>query len=260
MSSEKNNIASSSGQPVADATTGGVSNWPPRSVLAPNDPDFRWERQVAIDLHNTLVNWLAPFIGYVNLHFGHNIDANSVKLYHMQFDPDNPLSDKEYLDAFVAFARRAEGGYSDLQPYDGVVEAIAKIKAAGIDVKIWTWTPGASETRFDNKAGAYNTGIAQRVTKALVARLGLDPDRDVRWVTPGNKKFEMAADHVPLIVEDSGETAVGVGQMGHAALLVNESYNQGIVAPNVLRLNDRRDMAEAVIDFFKKLDEAGLLL
>jgi hypothetical protein len=229
-------------------------------VLTPSDPDFRWERTVVLDLHNTLVNWLGAFVEFVNLHYGHEIDQRSVRFYHMQFDPDNALSGKEFFDAFVAFARRAQGGYADLKPYPGVVEAVKAIKEAAIDVKVWTWVPGAAETRIDNRAGAYGTGIAQRVTKELVAKLGLDPDVDIRWVTPGMKKFEMAEEHIPLIVEDSAETAVGVGQMAHAAILVPETYNEGIVAPNVLRLDDRSQLAPTVIDFYKKLDEAGLVL
>ncbi|MBX3136517.1 hypothetical protein KF707_09790 [Candidatus Obscuribacterales bacterium] len=235
-------------------------NWPPRSVLTPSDPDFRWERAVVLDLHNTLVDWLGAFAGFCNLHFGHNIDARKTAFYHMQMDPDNALSGKEFLEAFITFARRAQGGYADLQPYPGVVEAIKAIKDAGIDVKVWTWVPGAAEMRIDNHAQGYGTGIAQRVTKDLIARLGLNPDVDVRFVTPGQKKYEMAEEHIPLIVEDSAETAVGVGQMAHAAILVPESYNRGIKAPNVLRLNDREQLAPTVIDFYKKLDAAGLLL
>jgi len=235
-------------------------NWPPRSVLTPSDPDFRWERTVVLDLHNTLVDWLGAFAQFCNLHFGHNIDPKKTTFYHMQMDPDNALSGKEFLDAFIAFARRAEGGYAALQPYPSSVKAIKDIKAAGINVEVWTWVPGAAEMRIDNHAQGYGTGIAQRVTKELIAKLGLNPDVDVRFITPGQKKFEMVAEHIPLIVEDSPETAVGVGQMAHAALLVPESYNRGIKAPNVLRLNDREQLAPTVIEFYKKLDAAGLLL
>lgn len=255
MSSKK---TSHGGTRVASAKS--AANWPPRSVLVPGDPDFRWERTVVLDLHNTLVNWLGAFVEFVNVQYGHNIDQKTVSFYHMQFDPDNALSGREFFDAFVAFARRAKGGYADLKPYPGAVEAIKAIKDAGIGVQVWTWVPGAAETRLDNKAGAYGTGIAQRVTKDIIASLGLNPDRDVRWISPGSKKFEMAEEHIPLIVEDSAETAVGVGQMAHAAILVPETYNKGIKAPNVLRLNDRSELAPTVIEFYKKLDEAGLLL
>ncbi len=113
---------------------------------------------------------------------------------------------------------------------------------------------------MDNHAQGYGTGIAQHVTKQLVARLGLNPDTDVRFVSPGNKKYVLADEHIPLIVEDSAETAVGVGQMAHAAILVPETYNRGIKAPNVLRLTSRDQLAPTVIDFFEKLDATGLIL
>lgn len=235
------------------------ANWPPQSVLAPGN-DFLWSKEVVFDLHNTLVNWTERFAEYCNLHFGHSIDASKQRFYHMQFDPSNGLTDAEFLAAFIAFARRAEGGYGDLQPYDNVVEDIAKIKAAGIGVKIWTWTPGASETRIDNGAGAYETGIAQSVTKTLVAKLGIDPDRDLRFMKPGEKKYKMFAEHIPLIVEDSAETAVGVASGAHAAILVPEPYNEGVACPNLIRLDHRGQIAPTVIEFFKKLEAAGVLL
>lgn len=254
MSSKKTN----GGRKLVSAAS--AANWPPRSVLRSDDPDFRWERTVVLDLHNTLVNWLGAFIEFCNTQYGHNLDQKKAAFYHMQMDPDNALSGKEFLNAFVAFARRSQGGYADLQPYPGVVEAIKAIKDAGIDVKIWTWVPGAAEMRMDNHAQGYGTGIAQHVTKQLVARLGLNPDTDVRFVSPGNKKYVLADEHIPLIVEDSAETAVGVGQMAHAAILVPETYNRGIKAPNVLRLTSRDQLAPTVIDFFEKLDATGLIL
>ena len=175
-------------------------------------------------------------------------------------DPDNPVTAAEFADLFVAFARRHEGGYGDLEPYEGVVEALKQIQDAGITVKIWTWTPGAAESRMNHSAGSYNHGVAQGETKLLVEKLGIDPDRNLRFIKPGNKKYEMVEDHIPLIVEDSPETAVGVGQMAHAAILVPESYTKGIKATNVLRLDHRNQLAPTVIKFFDELEAAGVLL
>lgn len=242
------------------ARANSAANWPPRSVLTVSDPDFRWERTVALDLHNTLVDWLTPFAEFCNLHFGHAIDPKLSAFYHMQMDPDNALTGKEFLNAFVSFARRSKGGYADVKPYPETLATIKAIKEAGIKVEVWSWVPGASEMRIDNKAQGYGTGIAQRVTRDVVRKLGLDPSTDLCFVTPSQKKYDMADRHIPLIVEDSGETAVGVGQMAHAALLVPEPYNEAIKAPNVLRLDSREQIAPTVIDFYKKLDEAGLLL
>src|SRR5690606_32342405 len=98
------------------------------------------------------------------------------RFYHMWSDPEVGLSNDEFVSAFIAFAGRAKGGYGDLELYPESIDTIKKIKAAGIDVKIWTWTPGACEPRIDGTAAGFDTGIAQGVTKDLVAKLGIDPD------------------------------------------------------------------------------------
>jgi len=141
------------------------------------------------------------------------------------------------------------------------VEAMRKIIAAGIGIEIWTWTPSASETQFSGLK-SYGTGIAQRVTLDLIQKLKLPIDivREVRFMSPDRKKWEMVEERIPLIVEDNPETAVGVGRgIGHAAILVPESYND-ITSENVLRLTDRKHLAATVIGFFAKLDAAGVLL
>lgn len=247
-------------------TTGGgagsiktMRGWPPKSVLNP-DEGHLWSRTVVFDLHNTLVNWTARFIEFANSHYGYSMTADDQRFYSFQMDPDNPLSSAEFADLFVAFARRHEGGYGDLEPYAGALETVKAIKKAGIEVKVWTWTPGAAESRMNHAAGSYNHGVAQGVTRKLVAKLGIDPDRDLRFISPSRKKYEMVQEHIPLIVEDSPETAVGVGQMAHAAILVPESYTKGVKATNVLRLDDRNQLAPTVISFFEELDAAGVLL
>lgn len=247
-------------------TTGGRTGtkktqrgWPPKSILKPGE-DHMWSRTVVFDLHNTLVNWTARFIEFANSHYGYTMTSDKQRFYSFQMDPDNPITNAEFVDLFVAFARRHQGGYGDLEPYEGAVEAVKAIQDAGIAVKVWTWTPGAAEARMNHAAGSYNHGVAQGVTKKLVAKLGIDPDRDLRFITPGKKKYEMVEDHIPLIIEDSPETAVGVGQMAHAAILVPEAYTKGVKATNVLRLDDRSQLAPTVISFFEELDAAGVLL
>ena len=73
--------------------------------------------------------------------------------------------------------------------------------------------------------------------------------------SPGGNKRRL------LLVEDHPVTAVQAGaEFGHAAILVPEPYNVGISAPGVLRLENRSDLAPAIIDFYKKLEEAGCLI
>lgn len=231
----------------------------PRSILEPG-ADFKWSRDVVFDLHNTLVDWTGPFVRHVNNTHGFKIDAKSIGLYHMQFDPDNPMTDEQFLADFVNFARKAVDGYGDLPFYKESVATLKTLKEAGLNPKIWTWTPGASDTRLDSNAAGFHYGVAQGVTKALVERLGLNATRDLRFMRPGEKKYNMISNHIPLIVEDSSETAVGVGQMGNVALLVPQPYNIGITAPNVVCLDNLSQVGPAVIEFYSELAARDLLL
>lgn len=244
------------------ATSGPKSlrGWPPKSVLKPCE-DHLWSRTVVFDLHNTLVNWTGAFVDFANTQMGYSMTTDRQKFYHLQMDPDNPLTHEEFVALFDAFSRRHKGGYGDLPVYDGVVEGLKAIRKAGINIEIWTWTPGAIEGQMAHPDRMNSSGAAQAVTRQLVAdKLGIDPDRELRFISPGKKKFEMVAEHMPLIVEDSPETAVGVGQMAHAAILVPEPYNKSIKATNVLRLDHRSQLAPTVIKFFEELDAAGVLL
>jgi hypothetical protein len=237
------------------------TGWPPASVLSPK-PDHKWEKKVIFDFHEVCALWLPRFCDFVNRSYGYNIKPEELSFYHMQFDPSCPLTPAEFNEAFVAFARLAKGGYGDLEPVPGIVEAMNQIKAAGIGIEIWTWTPGATEQKFEG-GSAYQTGIPQRVTMDLIAKMGLpiDRERDVRFMPPGRKKWEMAEEHIPLIVEDNPETALGCTQgTAHAAILIPYPYNEGFAARNVLRLSNRSELAPTVIDFFKKLEDAGVLL
>lgn len=231
----------------------------PRSVLEPG-ADFKWSRDVVFDLHNTLVDWTGPFVRHINSIRGYKMDAKNIGLYHMQFDPDNPLTDEQFLADFMTFAKKAVGGYGDLPFYKESVDTLKRLKDAGLNPKIWTWTPGAADTRIDSNAAGFQTGITQGVTKVLVERLGLQANRDLRFMKPGEKKYVMVQDHIPLIVEDSSETAVGVGQMGNVALLVPQPYNKGIMAPNVVCLDNLSQVAPTVLEFYSELEARGLLL
>jgi len=235
--------------------------WPPESVLSPG-ANFAWKKEVAFDFHQVIANWVEQYVKYINKTYAFNIDHTKIDFYHMQFDPRIPLSPEQHNEAFVNFARLSKGGFGELKSYDGIRETIRKIKDAGIKVRIYTWTPGAAE-RIPGDAKSFNSGAAQRATMDLIKSLdlGIDPIRDVKFIGPGEKKWKMAEEHVPLLIEDNPETAVGVGMCAaHAVILVPETTNVGLIAPNVLPLTNRKDLAKTVISFFKKLDEAGLLL
>jgi len=127
---------------------------------------------------------------------------------------------------------------------------------------VWTWVPGASE-HDPETLKAFGTGIAQSGTYEHLVKLGIidDPQRQIRFVSPSKKAGDMAADHIPLIIEDNPVTAVHAGYAyGNAAIVTPTSYNEHLVSPGVLRINDLSELAPAVIDFFEKLGKAGSIL
>jgi hypothetical protein len=230
--------------------------WPPEQVVNPGR-GFNWKRTVAFDFHQVCTNWVEQYVAYLNRVYKRNIDHTKISLYNLQFDTSVDLTPAEHEEAFVNFARLSRGGYGSLKAYPGIKETFKMILDAGIKIKIYTWTPGASE-KIPGGAKSFGSGMAQRATMDLIASLdlGIDVDRDVKFISPSAKKWRMVEDHVPLLVEDNPETAVSVGLgIGHAVILVPEPQNAGLICPNVLRLKDRQDLGKTVVDFFAKLDE-----
>ncbi len=237
-------------------------NWPPKSVLNPGAKHI-WVREVVFDFHEVCVKWTKRFVEFVNEAYPHlKLNLSQNEAYFFPYDPTTSLTPDQFDEVFSAFVRLSVGGYGDLEPHDGIKETMEAIVAAGIKINIWSFVPGANDVKHANLV-SYNTGIAQHATIELIRKLGLpiDIERDVRFMPQEAKKWQLAKEHIPLIVEDNPETAVGVARgLGHAAILVPESYNRGLKCPNVLRLNRRSDLATTVIDFYKKLDEANVLL
>jgi len=219
-----------------------------------------WEKRLVWDLHGVIVNWIEPFCKFASRVTGRNIDPDKVRYYRAGYDSQIPMSPAEWDTLFTQFARLGKGGYGDLKPYPGAVEAMQEIAAAGITSEIWTWTPGASEIDFNGKA--YGSGIAQGVTLKLIEKLGLPVDkREVRFMSSSVKGANLAHEHYPLLVEDNPTTAVHVAtDFGQACLLLPQPYNKGLLCPGVTRLEGYSQLAPTVIEFFKQLETAGVLL
>lgn len=243
---------------VADgsAVPGG---WPPANLL--KQPDM-FKRKVIWDLHGPILDWATAFAEVASGLYNVKIDAKAVRFYCMGYDADIPLTPAQFDAVFPHFARLARGGYGSLRVTPGIQETFKALAAAGISSEIWTWVPGAAEHHHETKK-AYGTGIAQSTTYKLIESLGLVKNvrTGVRFIRPDAKAAEMAREHAPLIVEDNPVTAVAAGMnFGHACLLTPETYNQGLVAPGVLRLDSHDQLAATIIAFFNALDEAGALL
>lgn len=233
--------------------------WPPANLL--NQKEM-FQRKVIFDLHGPIVDWSEAFAEVASLLYHVKLDPKAVRYYCMGYDASIPLSPAQFNDAFVHFARLSRGGYGDLTPRPGIVETFKAIQAAGIATEIWTWVPGAADYNHETLK-AYGTGIPQLATYNLIEKLGLVKDvrKNVRFIKPDAKVPQMGREHLPLIIEDNVVTAVAAGYgIGHACLLTPEPYNEHLVAPGVLRLDDHRQIAASVIEFFKALNDAGALV
>lgn len=237
-----------------------AKNWPPASVLNPF-PGFMWSNLLALDLHNTLVDFSGPFGRYVKAIMNKDVYPERSLYYDWAYDPEFGLSPDEFMAALENFSQLARNsGYGGLSAYQGTLRFLEQVKAEGIRPVIYTWTPGVGDPRL-GRSGRYSTGIAQERTRQLVRELGfpIDPETDIKFMQPGDKRKAILEYHIPLIVEDSPVTAVQIASMAHAAILVPHSYNR-IRFPNVLRLDNLAQLTPTVIEFYGRLREAGVLL
>lgn len=235
-------------------------NWPPRSVLEPG-ASHKWAPTVAFDFHEVVVSFMEQFALVANASYpGANLVPAKAGFYNFGFDPEVAINPVEFQHLFKHFCMLATGGYGDLPMIAGIKEQMEAIRAAGINIVILTWVPGATDVVGDDK-NPLHSGIAQRETLKLIEKLGLpiDVDRDVKFISPNQKPAYLGKKHIPLLVEDNRTTAVAVADMAHAAILVPTSYNQ-VTCPNVLRLKSRDELSARVIAFYEELRSRGLLL
>lgn len=234
--------------------------WPPANLLAQKK---EFERTVVFDLHGPIVDWATRFCEYASNKLGRNIDPAKMRHYCTGYDAGMPITPREFFDLFWSFAGLSVGGYDTLPAQPGAVDAIHKIQAAGIKVQIWTYVPGATDADSDTFI-SLDTGASQEGTWRLLEKIGVGSMREVRrmvrFVHPEHKASQMGKESLPLIVEDHPATAVMHSMAyGGATILVPETYNTKLTAPGILRLDNRADLADAVIGFFDGLGKAGCL-
>lgn len=233
--------------------------WPPANLLTQKK---MFLKKVIFDLHGPILDFNGPFLAHLSGLYNKELHAGMLDHYNMGYNSRMPITPHQFQRGLENFGRLARGGFSDLPAMPGIVEALKQIQEAGIRLEIWTYAPGATDYSHDTLL-ANGTGIAQLGTMECIEKLGIvkDVNKQVRFIKPEHKAGMMAHEHIPLIVEDHPVTAVTAGAAyGNAALIVPEFYNQGVSAPGVLRLDNRTDLAPAIISFFKKLEDAGCLI
>lgn len=241
-----------------------VPNWPPSSIL---ESGRLYRPTVGVDLHQTVVDFFAGFGPWLEAQYpGAKIDVATLQHYNPAGDPKVGIGYEEFDRALNMYIQLAIGGYDSFPALPGAIEGLKAIRAAGIDVEIMTYVPGASFIQRTDKL-PLNTGIARDLTCKLLNKLGFKVEpTEIAYMFTNDKPYHMIGNQIPLLVEDNRTTASHVADMGLAALLIPTSYNVCSM-PNVLRLEDREDKAaiwqEAaarIVEFYVALAKAGKLI
>jgi hypothetical protein len=232
----------------------------PKNLLAM--PQDYWDRVVYIDLHGTLVDWVGPFCLFAQAVLGRPLACQTSDLYFIGHDALSGISNAEFNQLFYQFVKRAPGGYGNLQPYPGVVAALQKLRDAGLNIRIATWTPGPFELSPANQT-VYGSGAAQAETIALIKRLGFPVEEDdIIFVSGRDKATEMTCKLVrsPLLIEDSPSTAASAARdYGLACFLIEQPYNKGIYCPGVTSFKSFAQATPKILELFETLNAAGVL-
>lgn len=232
--------------------------WPPAPVLAREEQYYT--NTVIFDLHGPILDWTGPFCKFASMALGVELDPAQQSVYSLADDPNMPITGGQFAELFKQFARLDVGGYGSLPLQPDIVNQLNKIRAAGINIKIYTWVPGALD-HYADTLESVGTGVAQKVTFDLLVNAGIvkDPLKEIVFVAPSKKCLLMADKHIPLIVEDYAATGAQVASFGLGALLVPEPHNLGCQMPGMKRLEDRLQLADEVIAYFEALKSKNLV-
>ncbi len=236
-----------------------VKDWPPQAILDAAEP---WANEFACDIDETVLSYLARVSVFAKQMYPHsNLEPNRMRFYDPGYDPQCTLNPYEWESVRTHFLSQDKGAFSD-RPLmtEEIVDQLWKIANHGIRIRLLTYVPDAGDVSKTDQ-NPHHTSIARRLTLELIKNYGLpiDPVRDVTFVYPGQKKDWIAERYIPLIAEDNIETAAGVATYAHACILMPTLYNQGFRCPNVLRLKNRSEFADRVIEFYDELKRRGKL-
>lgn len=242
------------------------TSWPPAEILRCGR---KFRKRVGLDLHGTVLDFDGPFSKFLSeLYPGASMNPNR-RFYHCAGDPESKIGYIEFERALNKFISLTKGGYGALPAIPGAIEQLKRIRAAGIEIEVMTYVPGASDHQ-PTDALPHNTGAARLATKNVLKELGFPiEDSDITFLPTHYKCWHMLDQGVkiPLIVEDRLTTAVDVAEKGLAAIVVPTPYNVGANIPGVLRVESQakpedtwKVVADNIIAFFDALEANGQLV
>lgn len=242
------------------------TSWPPAEILSCGRT-FR--KRIGLDLHGTVLDFDGPFGEYLaSLYPGASMNPDR-NVYHAGGDPKSNIGYINFERALNKFIAMTKGGYGSLPAIAGAIEQLKRIRAAGIEIEVMTYVPGASDMQYTD-ALPHNTGAARLATMNLLKELGFPvSERDITFISTHGKSWHMIDPEVkiPLIIEDRLATACDCAEKGVAAILIPTSYNKCSGIPGILRVDPQakpedtwKVVADNVISFFDALEKNGQLI
>jgi hypothetical protein len=243
-----------------------VPSWPPAHILACGR---KFRKRVGLDLHGTVLDFDGPFGEFLaEIYTGASMNPNR-EVYHVAGDPTSKIGFIEFERTLNKFIHLTTGGYDSFPAIAGAIEQLKRIRAAGIEIEVMTYVPGASDMQYTDML-PHNTGAARLATKMLLKKLGFPiEESDIVFLPTHAKSWHMLDQGVkiPLIVEDRLATACDVVEKGLGAIVYPASYNQCSDIPGLLRVAPQakpedtwKVVADNIISFFDALEANGQIV
>ncbi len=227
-------------------------------------PDGWWLPLLTLDVDGCLLEWRQDFCNFVNAIWAasgskRRLDPAVMSIFYFGNDPRSGMTDREFGVMFKRFAEQSVGGFDALKVIEGAVEAVQKLRAAGIKPLVMTDVPGVLDLAAD---GFFNAnGYAQQQRRKQLLSLGIvDSIEDVLFVRGQNKAARMLQERSPAAVEDRFSTAASMTtDYGLQCFLMAQPYNLGVTCPGVVRYDDLAAAVPDILNLFDQLEAAGKL-
>lgn len=243
-----------------------LTSWPPAEIL---HCGRKFRKRIGLDLHGTVLDFDGPFGKFLSeLYPGASMNPNR-NVYHAAGDPASKIGYIEFERALNKYIHLTKGGYGALSAIPGAIEQLKRLRAAGIEIEVMTYVPGASDHQHTD-ALPHNTGAARLATKNLLKQLGFPiEESDIVFLSTHGKSWHMLDQGVkiPLIIEDRLATACDVAEKGLGAIVYPAAYNKCSDIPGILRVEPQakpedtwKVVADNIIAFFDALEANGQIV
>lgn len=228
-------------------------------------PAGYWDAIVALDADEVLVRYLDGLEGHIRSVWATNGIQRTVNLkespaYYLHANPKVTGINRDEAGFFARdFALKTKGGFGCLEFYHGAVEAVHKLRGAGIRPMVFTDVPDGMQTSGDNfQAYGWSTARSQREAQFLQHGVIASPD-DIVFCEWHRKPTEMTERiyRIPVLVDDKPSTLVLARERGLIPVGIRTAetlYNQGEYE-GIVWFDSLAEAYEAIVDVYKRLGD-----